>query len=255
MTTLLIVGAIVFLIWLWFKPKEEGSRNTSTSTTQAGPPRSAEPSPRQSPPEVYRPQRRVSPKIKFVEPTPTSSQAGDAFDQTQVSGLCDAFSGARLDIALGLFRCSKCHVFYHSESYDVLRSENRGQCVACSSTSIVALTGEKGRHETGRNFTPDAVTLSNFAQHFGHVITFEGVARSVRVSKRGKDYAVMFENKPWSRGLKLVFFRGSIRKVGGSDYIQRMSGRTITVRGLLINHERYGPEIIVSEKSMILGVR
>jgi hypothetical protein len=64
----------------------------------------------------------------------------------------------------------------------------------------------------------------------------------------------MFENAAWTRGLKLVFFKGSVRAVGGPEYINGLDGRTVRVRGLLINHARFGPEIIISERGMILGV-
>jgi hypothetical protein len=68
------------------------------------------------------------------------------------------------------------------------------------------------------------------------------------------DYAVMFENTSWTKGLKLVFFRGAVRAVGGPDFIHSLAGRTVRVRGLLINHSRFGPEIVISERGMILGV-
>jgi hypothetical protein len=77
----------------------------------------------------------------------------------------------------------------------------------------------------------------------------------VRVSRRGKDYAVMFEDKSWRSGFKLVFFRGAVRSVGGSSYIRRLRNKTVRVRGLLVKHDQFGPEIIISQKSMILEVK
>jgi len=96
------------------------------------------------------------------------------------------------------------------------------------------------------------VTLQNYKNHVGRVVTFEGVVTKVNESRRGNDFAVMFENKSWKYGFKLVFFRGAVKKVGGKPYITGLQGQRIRVRGLIINHERYGYEIIVSEKSMIL---
>ena len=107
----------------------------------------------------------------------------------------------------------------------------------------------------GRDFAPDVVTLSNYRDYVGSVVTFEGYVYGVNESRRGNDFAVMFENKSWVRGFKLVFFRGAVQKVGGSRYIKSLQGKTVRVRGLLIQHERFGYEIIISEKSMILSVK
>ena len=68
------------------------------------------------------------------------------------------------------------------------------------------------------------------------------------------DFAVMFEQASWTKGLKLVFFRGAVGAVGGREFITGLQGRTVRVRGLLIRHPRFGPEIIISERSMILSV-
>jgi hypothetical protein len=45
-----------------------------------------------------------------------------------------------------------------------------------------------------------------------------------------------------------------VRKVGGPQFIESLNGRKVRVRGLLINHSRFGPEIIISERRMILEV-
>ena len=140
----------------------------------------------------------------------------------------------------------------HRESFDVVASENAGRCVACSSATIIQVSSQTA---AGRNFTPDVVTLANFREHFGRVVTFEGVVRVVRVSQRGTDFAVMFENKSWVTGFKLVFFRHAVRKVGGAAFVQKLAGRRVRVRGLLIDHEQFGPEIIISERSMILDIK
>ncbi|PSW06751.1 hypothetical protein C9I89_04245 [Photobacterium lipolyticum] len=91
--------------------------------------------------------------------------------------------------------------------------------------------------------------------HIGSVVTFEARVVEVKESRRGNDFAVMFENKSWTKGFKLVFFRDAVRKVGGKPYISSLSGKTVRVRGLVVKHPRFGYEIIVSEKSMILSAR
>ncbi|MCG9576639.1 hypothetical protein L1D14_10360 [Vibrio tubiashii] len=50
--------------------------------------------------------------------------------------LHDALTGAALDASLGLHQCDNCKVYYHSESFQELQSQNDGRCVACSSSVI-----------------------------------------------------------------------------------------------------------------------
>jgi hypothetical protein len=202
---------------------------------------------------VYRPSSRRSGPSKIVFHPPSAGgspvPSGDA-----LAGLHDAFTGAPLNIRLGLHQCTSCKVYYHTESVAVLREENASRCVACGTASIVALTESQTSTSRGRDYQPDVVTLTNFREHFNRVVTFEGRVQAVRVSRRGMDYAVMFENAPWAKGFKLVFFRGAVRSVGGPDFINGLKGRTVRVRGLVIDHSRFGPEIVISERGMILGM-
>jgi len=242
---LLILFGLAVAIWFFVKFK-------STARSDAPP---LSPPPSSTPPTVkpgsYRPTRRTgrATNVKFQNTTP--SLGGTAAD-LDLKDLRDAFTGAPLDASLGLFRCTSCQVYYHTESLEVVRLENGGRCVACSATTIVAVTTGSA---TGRNFNPDVVTLDNFRHHFGRVVTFEGDVTTVRASRAGIDFAVMFEHKSWVTGFKLVFFRKAVRRVGGADFIMGLANRRVRVRGLLINHDTFGPEIIISERSMILSIK
>ena len=252
----LVIGGIWLVYWL-FSRRGSASRSSGTYTPSS---RSRpEPTSRRPPakdPRVDRPNQKSSarPEIQFNDTGGNCSTAKTPTAQ-ELEDLHDAFTGQRLSLALGLYQCVSCKVYYHTESYEVLREENSGQCVACSSSSIVALTGDTARTSRGRDSNPDVITLENFRSHVGRVIMFEGHVHNVLRSRRGKDYAVMFENKSWTKGFKLVFFRGAVHKVAGPVYINSLKGKTVRVRGLLINHRTFGYEIIVSEKSMILSVR
>ena len=228
------------------------------SSSQQTPVARSSPAYRSPPPaakrdDVYRPSARTSgtPRIVFDPPKVGGGPvpSGDA-----LAGLHDAFTGAPLNIRLGLHQCTTCKVYYHAESVSLLREENASRCVACGSVAIRALTESQTGTSRGRDYRPDVVTLANFRDHFNRVVTFEGMVQSVRVSRRGMDYAVMFENAPWSKGFKLVFMRGAVRSVGGPDFIHSLKGHTVRVRGLLINHNRFGPEILITERGMILRV-
>ncbi|MFM0096385.1 hypothetical protein PQQ87_12285 [Paraburkholderia nemoris] len=144
-------------------------------------------------------------------------------------------------------------MFYHEDSIELLRAENSGKCVSCQATTLVAFARGQ-RPGAGKDFTPAVVTLADYHKHVGSVVTFEGFVPLVRESKRGNDFAVMFEKKSWKEGFKLVFFRGAVQTVGGRPYISSLEGKRIRVRGLLKKHQTFGYEIIVSEPGMILSV-
>jgi len=213
------------------------------------------PPPRRKPnTQTFRPSAgaRPSSNIKFRDSS--SSSSASSFTPVNLDGLHDAFTGAPLDKKLGLHQCQSCMVFYHAESLQVLREVNDAKCVSCQSIKIVAFTVSV-KTDRAKDYTPNVITLLNYHKFVGSVVTFEGQVKSVLESRRGNDYAVMFENKSWAKGFKLVFFRDAVRKVGGKPYINTLAGKTITVRGLLIKHERFGYQIVVSEKSMLLSAK
>jgi hypothetical protein len=247
MEFLLIIGGIWLAVVLLRRVM--GERNSPETPVSSHRPTPA-PSPKRT--DTYRPTSHLPGKPRIVFETPR--QGGPMPSGEALAGLHDAFTGAPLNPRLGLFQCTSCKVYYHADSVAVLREENGSRCVACGTAAVVALTESSTKSTTGRDYNPDVVSLANFRQHFDRVVTFEGRVHAVKVSRRGTDYAVMFENAPWTKGLKLVFFRGAVRAVGGPDFINSLSGRTVRVRGLLINHASFGPEIIISERGMILRV-
>ncbi len=245
----MVIGGIWLLFWL--VPKIYELLHVP-APTQTPPSSSGQSYPQPSPGTTYRPKpRQGTPKIKFgtPSPNPTPSPPSDVRD------LHDAFTGAPLNPALGLHQCTNCQVYYHSESIVVLRKENAGRCVACGSKTLVARGAQEPNERRGRDHDPHVITLANFRSHFGRVVTFESAVREVKKSKSGKGYALMFEHAPWTRGLKLVFLQGSIANVGGVTFIKRLHGRHLRVRGLLVRHPIFGPQIIVSERNMILDIR
>ncbi len=250
MEIFLIIGGIWLLIVIvgkvtGRKPPHRESQTTYTPNTA--------PKPKQNT-ETFRPSSRSrgNSNISF-KTTSTPTNTGSVPAEADLEGLHDAFTGAPLDKSLGLHQCQSCKVYYHTESLQILREANNSQCVSCQSTNIIAVIGAS-KSTGGRDYTPNVVTLQNYKQHEGSVVTFEGRVHKVNESRRGNDFAVMFEDKSWVKGFKLVFFRDGVRKVGGSRYIHSLAGRKVKVRGLVIKHPKFGYEIIVSEKSMILSV-
>lgn len=249
MEVIIVIG-IIWLISVIFGGSSDNRRNQNSSSTYTATPTTK----KKQNTQTFRPSssNRTNSNISF-KTTTTNDSSTNVPNVTDLEGLHDAFTGAPLDKSLGLNQCQSCKVYYHTESLQVLREANNSQCVACQSTNIIAVVAGD-RSTGGKDYTPNVVTLQNYKQHEGSVVTFEGRVHKVNESRRGNDFAVMFEDKSWVRGFKLVFFRGAVRKVGGASYINGLSGKKVKVRGLVVKHPKFGYEIIVSEKSMILSV-
>ncbi|MGF6379804.1 hypothetical protein OKW31_002717 [Paraburkholderia atlantica] len=263
MAFLLGIIGVVLVAWVVNALRNGNGRpnNSTASTRQQERRHSSTPSPRRPPdpprqnPNTFRPSSvaRKSSGIRFPDGGTAEPSRTSTAKSIDLGGLHDALTGAALEIARGLFQCTTCKVFYHEDSIELLRAENSGRCVACQATTLFAFARGQGP-SAGKDFTPTVVTLANYHKHVGTVVTFEGFVPLVRESKRGSDFAVMFEKKSWKEGFKLVFFRGAVQGVGGKPYISSLEGKHVRVRGLLKKHPTFGYEIIVSEPGMILSV-
>lgn len=201
---------------------------------------------------------RPAPRIVFKDSALAGSQAR-TIAADKLTGLHDAVTGLPLDPARGLYRCGRCFICYHTDSYQLLREQNEGRCVGCGGVSIAAVkspvaawtaaTAGKGRdHQAG------ITTLADYRSKTGQVVIFEGQCLRVLRSQRGLDYAAMFEPGTWSRGFKMVVFGGALDRLGGAEFVQSLVGRRVRVRGLVVYNRRFGYEIVVNDRSMILGV-
>ena len=216
------------------------------------------------PGETFRPSTGNSSrggKIAFCD-TPMDDDFAAPKD---LAGVVDAFTGEALNAALGLYQCGKCQLYYHRASYEVIQSENGGKCVGwgCDSVSIRALSQTHTRKATpatstdrsrkpapASTFQPDTITLLNYREHVGRVVSFTGSVSKVVKSRSGRDYAIMFEDKDLCDGFKMVIFRGKIGIFGGGPFLKTLAGRIIFARGLLQKHPAFGYQIVVSEPSM-----
>ncbi len=197
--------------------------------------------------------RPSSPKPRPATPVETSRSKITPLREMDLSGLNDALTGEMLNPTTTLYQCQHCKVYYYESSVNFLRKENEGKCVACASTDIFALrAAEAAAH--GRNYEPRVATLANYEQFANQVVTFEGYVPRINRSRDGKHYAIMFEDKPWAEGFKMVVFDHCVSDAGGETFLQSLLGKTIQVRGLMLR-TAYGFEIVVNKRSMILAVR
>lgn len=205
---------------------------------------------------TYKPRpTSASSRIVFRPQVPDGDVTTLPRAMTDLSGLRDAVTGTTLDLSRGLYRCERCEVFYHADSFELVRQENAARCVACGTSSIVSISAAHARQQNWRNYEAGIITLADYRSKEGQVVIFEGRCMCVLPSRRGSDYAVMFENKPWTRGFKMVVFRGTAARVGGPAFLLGLAGKQIRVRGLIVKHPRFGYEIIVNDRAMILEVR
>jgi hypothetical protein len=265
MEIIYLIGFIWFICWLLGKFKSNTSgTNTPQSNTQSPYPRSTSGTnnpwsdsentwrgAEQATVDTYRPSSRQSLPNKIIFPGSPDIQSAQSID---ISNLHDAFTGAPIDARRPLWRCDHCKVYYHEDTLAFLRRENLSQCVSCTSNNIRLISNPSSHTSSGRDHHPSIVTIANYKNFLNKVVTFHGTVIKILHSRRGGDYAIMFEDKTWSSGFKLVIFKGSIRKVGGTRFLENLKGKNIKVRGLMKDHPRYGPSIIISERNMILGV-
>lgn len=250
MEIFIIIAVIWVIIAFLYSP---GKKSPPTTSAQHRPPPPSSTVETRRDPNLFRPsndtrgQRR--PPIKFKD---NGGGAGPPTD-IDIKDLVDALTGAPLLLDAGLFQCKRCKVFYQAQSVEVIRAENGGRCASCLHAELVSVTG--GREQRGRNADVNVITLENYRQYVGHVITFEGQVHRVLTSRRGTDYAVMFENQSWTKGLKMVAFRGAVDRIGGQRFLYSLSNRKVRVRGLLIHHKIFGYQIIISDRAMILSIQ
>jgi hypothetical protein len=208
-------------------------------------------------PAAYRPTAPGKPKIVFQEtPSERTYFRTDKPTADEVPDLRDAYSGVRLDPSRPIWQCARCQVCYHGESIELLRRQNDGQCVSCRSREIYPIPGDSAKSsDRSSSFRPDIVTLLDYRNHIGRVVTFEGYVLDIRPSRGGESFAAMFELGPWTESLKLVFLSRYLERAGGQDFISSLLRRNVRVRGLLVRHPIFGYQILVTDQSMIMSIR
>jgi hypothetical protein len=198
----------------------------------------------------YRPRRQTATaRIRFGSVDVTTRQGG----AVAASDVRDAVTGRVLDPTRELYQCTVCRTCYHVDSVDFLNRENGGACVSCGRSAVTEVRSG-GEPPAGRSYDPAVTTLATVRNRVGQVVIFEGRCVEVRASRSGSTYAALFEHGTWFGSFKAVFLRDAVAPVGGPRFIHSLAGRTVRIRGLVHQHELYGYEILVNDRSMILGV-
>ncbi len=170
-----------------------------------------------------------------------------------LAGVRDGLTGVSLQAARGLHRCRRCEVHYHAESVAVLRAENGGRCVNGCDASDLHPCDVVGVRGTVRH-PPVTVSVEDVRARVGQWVVFEGTCLSVLQSQRGRHVAVLFEQRSWADGFKMIVPGCDVERVGGVQFLAALEGRRLRIRGLVLAHPVYGPEMIIDDPAMILEV-
>ena len=247
---------------LWFRDQARALRNALPHPS--APPGPDIPAHRSV--NVYRPQRHTSrrrrtrnvsnPKRIVFKP-----ENGIAFNTSvpAIDDLVDALTGAPLHRAPGLRQCQRCKAHYHRQSYEFIMNENNGRCVACLSPKIPLLTADSPTRAApvpaAAAVTPVLVNPANYHAHSDRLVELEGDVVDVLQSRGGQQFALMFEQATWSKGIKLVIPARLAFQIGGPGILFKLRAKTVRVRGLLKMHPLLGPQIMASGPEAIVWVR
>ncbi|MFN3603391.1 MAG: hypothetical protein ACK4UJ_01640 [Leptonema sp. (in: bacteria)] len=174
-----------------------------------------------------------------------------------IKDLQDPISGEpiHLENQKELYRCQTCSVIYLKDSFEFLLQYNHRKCVSCGKTTIVAFYLENQSIQI-RRFDPENVTLENYFYFVNQSVKFRGTIVKILESRRG-DYALMFEDKPWIEGFKIVVFYPLMKPKNGLErsFLKSLVGKEVKVRGILQKHEIFGYEILIFKRNMILDIQ
>jgi len=167
----------------------------------------------------------------------------------------DGVTGAPLDPAQPVWRCTSCHTCYQEASRAVLAAENLGQCLGCGTAELERLM--PSRPPAARATPVPHTTPARRAEHATDAAYAEGpITLTAHVWWVGSAadpgfYVAVLENKPWRRALKLIFPPAFSAQPGGAALVAGLREREVTVSGHLATNGPLGPRIIVTERRMI----
>ncbi len=204
----------------------------------------------------YESEEKENQKNKKVKSDQSSEKLNFSISiHEDLNDIVDAVTGEPIQLSREecLYQCLDCSVVYLPDSYEFLKKENYEKCVGCGSGKItpIKVTVDLSVKKL-LNLDPRFVTLDNYKMFENKLIQFTGVVVKILESRRG-DYALMFEDKPWVEGFKLIVFYPLMKSGKGLErsFLQSLVNKKIQVRGLIKRHEVFGYEIIIYSRKMI----
>ena len=171
--------------------------------------------------------RRNQPRssgITIVRPPSPSMRSVD------ISGVVDPLTGAQPDPSGRIFQCTRCQCVYGASSMAAIREVRAGFCVCGNSGDIREVSVARPQLPVAPSVR---VNLSDYRNHVGQTVVFEGTVWDVKRRSGCTDVALLFEDGEWNDALKLVIKRGSVRAFGGLKGLSRLVDSRVRASGPL----------------------
>lgn len=171
--------------------------------------------------------RRGQPRssgITIVRPPSAGLQSVD------ISGVVDPLTGSQPDPSGRIFQCMRCQCVYGASSMAAISEVRAGFCVCGNSRDIREVSVARPQLPIAPSVR---VNLSDYRNHVGDSVVFEGTVWDVKRRSACADVALLFEDGEWNDALKLVIKRGSIRAFGGLKGLSRLVDRRVRASGPL----------------------
>jgi hypothetical protein len=203
---------------------------------------------------------KEEPRIKWGRP-----QEGGPVDLPSLVGVEDAYEHTPLLAGERVAVCTRDQVAYHLNTWQFLKTYNRGCCCACGRGDkilLVTLPGVYLQPAAEPVYVPapwvsgeKVISLPDVAAYIGRAVVIEDYVYNVHRSQKGT-YFIKFQPtgqapRPFD-GFKVVIFNALARNwersgIDPYSYAQHI----VRVRGVIRQHDAWGIEILVSSPRLI----
>lgn len=189
-------------------------------------------------------------------------------DPASLVGLEDAFDHTPLQPGERVAFCIRDKVAYHMETWEFLRSQNRGKCCICgrsNSLRIVTLPALPGSQDVlprSPSYTDAFLTegkiisLQEVPDFLNRAVIVQEEVHEVYQTKSTGTYFIRFQPRapyePVFSGFKVVIFNNYLKRwVASGISVEDYRGQIIRVRGVVQEHPKWGIEILVNSPRVI----
>lgn len=209
--------------------------------------------------------KKHRPKVEGPRIEWGSPQDGEPVDLPNLVGVEDAYEHTPLLAGERVAVCTRDQVAYHLNTWQFLKTYNRGCCCACGRGDkilLVTLPGVYIQPEAEPVYMPTpwvsgekVISLSDVAAYIGRVVVIEDYVFNVHRSQKGT-YFIKFQPvaqapRPFD-GFKVVIFNTLAQNweragINPNSYTHHI----VRVRGVIRQHDAWGIEILVSSPRLI----
>ncbi|MGI9253067.1 MAG: hypothetical protein ACR2J8_04925 [Thermomicrobiales bacterium] len=185
-----------------------------------------------------------------------------AWAPEQLLGVNDPYQINPLMPGERIIYCDNCHLGYHRDTVELLRSATGGACIGCQMTGrwqeftlpggetnaavVIAPAVAPGTDEA-------LVRLDKIWEHVGQVVTFECYVHRVYQSRGSATWFVLFEPKanPLDAFRLVIYNRYRRAWTDQGLDIPDYAGKTIRVRGIIRNDPQWGMQMLIDRPEVV----